>query len=74
MNLNPSTPNINYIKNISRFKYVVRIKAINAENTVKHIEGVAEASVNFATTNLTVVFQPEVITLRKYKSRARCRI
>lgn len=63
MNLNPSTPNINYIKKTYPVLNMSCAScAINAENTVKHIEGVAEASVNFATTNLTVVFQPEVIT------------
>lgn len=42
----------------------------SVESTIKHNEGVVEASVNFATGNLTVVYAPDVITPFKLQQLA----
>lgn len=41
--------------------------AANVENTVRNLTGVSEASVNFASNTLTVVYDPQKINLRQIR-------
>lgn len=43
----------------------------NVENTIKHLPGVQEASVNFAANLLSVRYDPSVITLQKMQAAVR---